>query len=55
MKYSEQQRAKISEDAKGKVIQSLDWCEDEDLGGYWVITFTDNCEMSVRMMAEIAG
>ena len=53
MIYNEQQRAEVSAHAKGKVIESLDWCEDENLGGYWVMTFTSGDEISFRLMAEI--
>lgn len=53
MRYTPEQRQQISETAKGKTIKSMEW-EEED-GGYWVITFTDESEMCVRTMAEIAN
>ncbi len=44
------QRTRLSESAKGKTIQSMEW---EEEGQYWVITFTDESEMAVRLMAEL--
>lgn len=51
MIYSEDQRRRISEDAKGKTVESLAW-EAAD-GGYWVMAFTDGTEISFRFMAEL--
>jgi hypothetical protein len=59
VKFTPKQRADISADAKGKVIESLEWEESDpsnpaDLeSGYWVMTFTDGSEMSFRFMAEL--
>lgn len=50
MRYNPTQRASIAEQAKGKVITSFAW---EEEGQYWVITFDDESEISVRLMAEI--
>ncbi len=51
----EEQRRRVSEDAKGKVVESLEWCADDDFrnGGYWVMTFTDGSEICFRFMAEL--
>lgn len=48
-RIAEEQRRQTSKQAKGKTIESMEW-EPED--SYWVITFTDNSEMCVRLMAE---
>jgi hypothetical protein len=55
MTYTERQRHEISKEAEGKTIHSLEWCLDEDMegGGYWVMTFTDESEISFRFMAEL--
>lgn len=53
MKYDENQRKQLSELAKGKTIESMEWTDAD--GGYWVITFTDGSEISVRLMAELAN
>lgn len=38
----------------GKTIKSMEWCSDDGFGGYWVITFTDDSEISFnRLMAEV--
>jgi len=50
MKYNQSQRLAISEDAKGKTILSMYW---DDVGEYWVIDFTDESQMCVRLMAEL--
>lgn len=50
--YSDAQRKQISEMAKGKVIESMEW---EPQGRYWVITFTGGEELCVRLMAEIGN
>jgi hypothetical protein len=52
MTFTEEQRARISADAAGKTVESLEW-EQED-GGYWVMTFTDGSETSFRFMAELS-
>lgn len=48
-------RAAVSADAKGKFITALDWCED--MGGYWVMQFSDETQICFhRTMAEhVAG
>jgi len=51
MKYTKEQRDLISSGAKGKVIASMDW--EEDQGGYWVINFEDGSELCVRLMSEL--
>ncbi len=53
MQYNEEQRRSISEQARGKVIVSLAWTEDDEVGGYWVMTFDDTSEISFRFMAEL--
>lgn len=55
MKYSEAQREAISKEAKGRVIASLEWVDDKDIGGYWVMTFSDGAEISFRFMAELVN
>jgi hypothetical protein len=49
MRYSTEQRQQISNDAKGKVVESLEW---EENGEYWVMTFVDGSEVSIRLMVE---
>jgi len=48
--YTPEQRQEIGDSAKGKTIQSMQWDEE---GSYWIITFTDNSEICVRLMAEL--
>jgi hypothetical protein len=52
MRYTEQQRKEIAAQAKGKVVESLEW--EADAGGYWVMTFTDESEVAFRFMAELS-
>jgi hypothetical protein len=52
MQYTEQQREEIAAQAKGKVVESLDW--EPDAGGYWVMTFAGESEIAFRFMAELA-
>lgn len=52
MKYTPAQRERISQESKGKVIESFEW---DDVDHYWVMTFTDGTEMCVRLMAEADG
>lgn len=40
----------MSEEAKGKIIKSLEYVEEDH---YWVMTFTDETEICFRFMAEI--
>ena len=49
MKYTEEQRRQISQQARGKTVESLEWEQE----GYWVMTFTDGSEISFRFMAEL--
>lgn len=51
MRYTEEQKKQITADAAGKTVESLEW--EEDCGGYWVMTFTDDSEISFRFMAEL--
>jgi hypothetical protein len=51
--YSPEMRERVSKEAKGKTIATMEWCDSD--GGYWAIEFTDGSEMCVRLMAEIAG
>jgi hypothetical protein len=51
VKYTTEQREQIARDGAGKVVESLEF-EEED-GGYWVMTFTDGSEVSFRFMAEL--
>ena len=50
MKWTAEQRQQISDQAAGKVVESLDYEDD-----YWVMTFTDGSEISFRFMAELAS
>jgi hypothetical protein len=52
MKYTEAQRESISAEAKGKVIEKLEY---EEKDNYWVMTFSDGSEISFRFMAELVG
>lgn len=51
MQYNKEQRERISTEAKGKIIETMEYDEE---GGYWVITFTDGSEMTFRFMAELS-
>jgi len=54
IKYTAQQRQQIIDEANGKTIKTLEWSSDEDgSNGYWVMTFTDDSEISFRLMAEL--
>ena len=48
--YTDEQRERLSKDAEGKTIARMSW---EPEGRYWVIEFTDESEMCVRLMAEL--
>lgn len=50
IRYTPEQRERISNDSKGKVIKSVDW---DDVDRYWVMTFEDGSEMSFRFVAEL--
>jgi hypothetical protein len=52
-RYTDEQRAKIAAEARGKMIDLLQWEPDGPGGGYWVCTFTDETEISFRLMAEL--
>ena len=52
--YTPEQRERIIQESKGKVIESLKWeNNDSESGDYWVMTFTDGSETSFRFMAEL--
>jgi hypothetical protein len=48
--FTAEQRQRIAAETTGKTIASLEWEPD---GGYWVMTFTDGTETSIRFMAEM--
>ena len=50
MKYNKEQREKLKEEAKGKIIKNLDYDEE---GNYWVMEFIDSSEICFRFMAEL--
>jgi hypothetical protein len=50
MTYTKEMRDQISQEAKGKKVESLMWEPEE---GYWVMTFEDGSEISFRFMAEL--
>ncbi len=50
MDYNDDMKQKISDEATGKVVRSLHY---EQEGGYWVMEFTDDGEISFRFMAEL--
>jgi hypothetical protein len=52
VEFTEAQRADISGQAEGKTVSSLEY---EAEGGYWVMTFGDDSEISFRLMAELGG
>lgn len=49
---SEEQRQHFMAESVGKTIEEIYW---EDVDKYWVITFTDGSEISVRLMNELFG
>jgi len=52
--YTDEMRERISEEAQGKVVDSLVWePEGPDDVGYWIMTFDDGTEITFRLMAEI--
>ena len=57
MRYTEDQRKSISEQAAGKRVESLEYVSETSHRGrdesYWVMTFDDETEISFRFMAEI--
>ena len=50
MIYTDEMKKRISDDAKGKIVESLKW---DEVDKYWVMTFTDGSEICVRFMAEL--
>jgi len=54
MIYTNKMRERISNDAKGKIIESLEWCEYEE-DKYWAMIFTDGSEICFRFMAEMVN
>ncbi|HTA20259.1 MAG TPA: hypothetical protein VK989_13265 [Polyangia bacterium] len=54
-RYTDDDRRQISREAEGKTIGSLEWEPDGPGGGYWVCTFTDETEISFRLMAELGA
>ena len=50
MQYTVKQRQRLSAEAYGKRVVSLEWDDD---GGYWVMIFDDDTEISFRLMAEL--
>ena len=56
MIYDERMRTSISEQCKGKKVDSLEYeAADEETGPYWVMTFDDGSEICFRFMAELVG
>lgn len=51
MRFTDDQRKMISDQATGKLVESLVYEPD---GDYWVMTFEDESEISFRFMAELA-
>lgn len=49
-RYTDEQRDQISKSAIGKTIKSMDWCP---YGKHWTLTFTDETEMSIFLVAEL--
>lgn len=50
--YKEAWKAAVSSNAKGKTIESMEW---DDVGAYWLITFTTGEELCVWLLAESPG
>ncbi len=50
MKYTKEQIELIKLEAKGKIVESLNYDEE---GSYWFMTFTDDSEISFRFMSEL--
>ena len=46
---TEEQRARFIRESVGKTIASAEWDED---GAYWVFTFTDETDVSFRLMVD---
>ena len=55
MRYNDEMVQRISQEAKGKIIESLERVDDETAGEYWVMTFTDGSEISIRFMVELVN
>ncbi len=56
-RFTKEQREKMSQEMKGKVIESLLFSQDliADDEPYYTITFTDGSEMSFHFMADLLG
>jgi hypothetical protein len=50
--FSDEWRAAVSAAAAGKTVARLEWVAEER---YWVMTFTDGSEVSLRLMVEIVA
>ena len=50
MKYTAAMIAEIEAAATGKVVESL---VHDEVGDYWVMTFTDGSELCFRLMSEL--
>lgn len=57
MQFTPEQRKEISEEAEGKVIQSLEWDDDDEENELpcWVLTFTDGSQMCFQFMSELVN
>ena len=54
IKMNEEIRKRMTEELKGKTIESFEWCPPQDgVRGYWVMTFSGGGEMCVVTMAEL--
>jgi hypothetical protein len=51
MRYTEKQRAQVSNEARGRIVESLEWTDAD--GGYWTMTFSDGATISFRLMNEM--
>lgn len=51
-RFNEELKNRMSQDAVGKVVASLEYEQEED---HWVMTFEDGSEMSFRFMAELVN
>lgn len=51
-----QQRQRFCEDSKGKIIAAVEYDDTDDaIGPYYVITFEDGSELSVRLVRDVVG
>jgi hypothetical protein len=57
--WTAEQREQIGAMAAGKTVRSLEWSEPDrnspfdEIGPYWVMTFTDETELCFRLMSEL--